>query len=403
MGEEKQVKKSSVETIIWMIITAIIVFLVTSYQYTKMTLENKEIFNVNYTYSGDGFKKLEKVYSIIEKDYLYDYDIEKLEEGAINGMLEALDEPYTSYFNESDTESFLTETEGEYEGIGVYISFDTSKDLVIVLTPIKNSPAFNAGVLPGDYITEINGESVKGASIEEVAAVMKGKKGSTVKIKFLRYTSETEYEEFEKEIQRASVDLSAFGYDVLEENIGYISFESFDEKVYDQFKKAYREMVNEKKIKGLIIDLRDNGGGLLTTATDVIDELLPEGVITYTVDKKGKKEYLYSDSRATKLPLVVLVNENSASASEIMAAAIKDSDNGVVVGTTTFGKGLVQEFKSLRDGTYVKVTISEYFSPKGNKINEIGVEPNYIVEQDKETSEDEQLQKAIDVMKEKIK
>ena len=403
MGEEKQVKKSSVETIIWMIITAIIVFLVTSYQYTKMTLENKEIFNVNYTYSGDGFKKLEKVYSIIEKDYLYDYDIEKLEEGAINGMLEALDEPYTSYFNESDTESFLTETEGEYEGIGVYISFDTSKDLVIVLTPIKNSPAFNAGVLPGDYITEINGESVKGASIEEVAAVMKGKKGSTVKIKFLRYTSETEYEEFEKEIQRASVDLSAFGYDVLEENIGYISFESFDEKVYDQFKKAYREMVNEKKIKGLIIDLRDNGGGLLTTATDVIDELLPEGVITYTVYKKGKKEYLYSDSRATKLPLVVLVNENSASASEIMAAAIKDSDNGVVVGTTTFGKGLVQEFKSLRDGTYVKVTISEYFSPKGNKINEIGVEPNYIVEQDKETSEDEQLQKAIDVMKEKIK
>lgn len=162
-------------------------------------------------------------------------------------------------------------------------------------------------------------------------------------------------------------------------------------------------MIKKNKIKGLIIDLRDNPGGLLTAASEIADELLPTGVITYTVDKKGNKEYIYSDSKCINMPIVVIVNENSASASEITAAAIKDADNGKVVGTTSYGKGLVQEFKSLRDGTYVKVTICEYFSPKGNKINKIGVEPDYVVEDDPETENDEQLDKAVEVIKEMIK
>ena len=426
MEESKKKKNSSFDTIIWMFITAIIVFVVTSFQYTRLNLEkgvvspeytaenvggvlgflglgNEEYITNTASSSGDIFRKLEKVYSVVEKNYLYEYDIEKLQEGAINGMLSALEDPYTSYFNKSDTENFLTETEGEYEGIGVYISFDTSKDMAIVLSPIKNSPADEAGVQPGDYIIEIDGKSMVGVSIEEVASVIKGKKNSEVKIKFLRYTSETEYEEIEKVIRRASVDLSAFSYEIVEDNIGYISFESFDEKVYDQFKKAYKEMKKKTSLKGLIIDLRDNPGGLLDTASDIIDELLPTGVITYTVDKNNNKEYIYSDSNAVNIPIVVIVNENSASAAEIMAAAVKDSDNGAVVGNTTFGKGLVQQFKSLGDGTYIKITICEYFSPKGNKINEIGVEPNYIVENDKETEEDEQLNKAIEVMKDMIK
>ena len=151
-------------------------------------------------------------------------------------------------------------------------------------------------------------------------------------------------------------------------------------------------------IKGLIIDVRNNPGGLLTTAGEIIDSLLPTGVITYTVDKKGEKDYMYSDSKALNLPIVVITNENSASASEIMAAAIQDSANGCTVGTTTYGKGLVQKFKSLGDGTYIKLTIAEYFSPNGNKINEIGVIPNYEVLDNTETEADEQLEKALEVI-----
>ena len=162
-------------------------------------------------------------------------------------------------------------------------------------------------------------------------------------------------------------------------------------------------MINKNHIKGIIIDVRNNPGGLLTAASEIADELLPTGVITYTVDKNNKKEYIYSDSKCVDMPIVVIVNENSASASEITAAAIKDADNGKVVGTTSYGKGLVQEFKSLRDGTYVKVTISEYFSPNGNKINKIGVEPDYVVEDDPETEADEQLDKAVEVIREMIK
>ena len=161
-------------------------------------------------------------------------------------------------------------------------------------------------------------------------------------------------------------------------------------------------MKKTAEIKGLIIDIRNNTGGLLSTATAIIDEILPTGIITYTVDKNGKKEYIYSDSQTLDIPVVVVVNGNSASASEIMAGAIKDYEKGNVVGTTTYGKGLVQEFKSLRDGTYVKITIAEYFSPSGQKINELGVEPDYIVENDENTEEDLQLNKAIEVIKEMI-
>lgn len=403
MEESKRKKGSTLETILWMTLTAIIVFIVTSFQYTRLALENGTIETDFYEYSGDGFEKLKRVMGAIETDFLFEYDMKKLEEGAINGMLAALEDPYTSYFNVEDTENFLTETEGEYEGIGVYIAYDTSKEMVIVLAPVKNSPAYNADVQPGDYIVEIDDKSMIGVSIEEVSSIIKGKRGSEVKIKFLRYTSETEYEEIVKTIPRATVDLSVFEYEVLDGDIGFISFESFDEKVYNQFKKAYKEMNKKNKLNGLIIDLRDNPGGLLETAANIIDELLPTGVITYTVDKNDNKEYIYSDSNEINIPIVVIVNENSASAAEIMAAAIKDSKNGAVVGNTTFGKGLVQQFKSLRDGTYLKITICEYFSPKGNKINEIGVEPNYIADDNKETDEDEQLQKAIEVMKDMIK
>lgn len=393
MNSNGQKRGSAGETILWMIITAATVFVVTSFQHTKMALGNDQ-----YVASEARFKKLEKVLSVLDEEFLFEYDEEKLEEAAIRGLLDGLEEPYTSYFNVDETKEFLTETEGEYEGVGMYLSVDTVKNLPIVLLPIKNSPAEEAGILPGDYILEIDGKDVTAASLEEVAASVKGEADSTVTVKFRRYSSETEYTEFEKTLKRRKVELYPFEYEVMNDNIAYIKFESFDEKAADNFEKALKEMSKTNDIKGLIIDVRNNPGGLLTTAGEIIDSLLPNGVITYTVDKKGEKDYMYSDSKALNLPIVVITNENSASASEIMAAAIQDSANGCTVGTTTYGKGLVQKFKSLGDGTYIKLTIAEYFSPNGNKINEIGVIPNHEVLDNTETEADEQLEKALEVI-----
>ena len=394
MKDSKQKRSSAGETMLWMMITAATVFVVTSFHYTKLTL-GKDEYDVP---TEARFKKLEKVMAILENEYLHEYDEVDLEEGAIRGMLEALEDPYTSYFNETETEEFLTETEGEYEGVGMYLSVDIEKNLPIVLLPIKNSPAEEAGIKPGDYILEIDGKDVTSVSLEEVAAGVKGKAQSTVTIKFRRYTSETEYEEFEKVLTRRKVEMYPFEYEVLNDNIAYIKFESFDEKATDNFRKAYKEMSASNQIKGMIVDVRNNPGGLLSTAAEIIDELLPTGVITYTVDNKGEKEYIYSNSNEIGIPIVVLTNENAASASEIMAAAIQDSPNGCTVGTTTYGKGVVQKFKALGDGTYIKLTISEYFSPSGNKIDKIGVVPDYGVIDNEETETDEQLEKALEVI-----
>lgn len=404
MKENSKKMFSRGETLLWMVITAATVFVATSFQYTRMTLGSEE-YSDNVVVSGDNFQKLEKVLGVIEKNYLFEYNMEELEEGAIRGMVEALGDPYTDYFNVSESEEFLMETEGEYEGIGIYMALDTAKDMAIVLMPIEGSPAEEAGIMPGDYIVKVDDKDVKGVSTEEIASLIKGKKETTVRVTFRRYNEDGTFEEFEKSLTRRKVDLNPFSSKILEENIGYIKFTSFDEKAYKEFKNAIKNIQKETELKGLVIDLRDNPGGLLSTAVEIINEILPTGIITYTVDKNDNKEHIYSDSKTLDIPVVVIINENSASASEIMAAAIKDYSKGAVVGTTSFGKGLVQQLKSLKDGTYLKVTIAEYFSPSGQKINEVGVEPNYIVEtsENEDSEVDTQLEKAIEVMKGMIK
>ena len=384
-------------------VTAVLVYYLTAAQTTYRLLNDEEFLDSLYElepYSGD-FNKLKKVMGIVERSFLKEYDEQKLEEGAIRGLLEALDDPYTSYFDKSETESFLTSTEGDYEGVGMYVTMDTDKNTTMVLLPIEGSPAEEAGIKTGDYVVEVDGTNVIGVSLEEVASRLKGPSGSKVLVKFQRKNESGEYESFEKELTRRKVELTAFKYEVLEDGIGYITFASFDENVEEKFDAAYKELIKKEKVKGLIIDLRDNPGGLLTVATDVLDKLLPTGKLVYTVDKEGEEETIYSDAKCIDIPIVVIINENSASASEIMAAAIKDY-GGTVVGKTSFGKGVVQEFKSLHDGTYVKITISEYFSPNGNKIDHIGVEPNIEVEEDEETEEDEQLKAAIEEIKKQI-
>ena len=396
MNNEKN--NGFIKTAMTVVATAAIVFVATSSYYINNVAMGKD--KISYEYDGN-FTKLKNVLSLINKDFLFDdYTMEQLEDGAIRGMLDSLDDPYTSYFDADETESFLIETEGEYEGVGMYITFGTDIEWPMVLSPLKGSPAEEAGVKAGDYIYEIDGVEIDSeATLEEVAHLLKGESGTKVSVTFIRYDEEKKQEKYTVELERRKIEVSPFEYEAKDDNIGYIKFTSFDENVDTQFKKAYKELVNDKKVKGLIIDIRDNPGGLLTAALKIADTLVPNGIITYTVDKNGNKEVEYSDSNCSKVPVVILINENSASASEILAAAVKDHGVGKIVGKTSYGKGLVQEFVSLGDGTYVKLTIAEYFSPNGTKINKVGVVPDVEIDDNADTPEDEQLNKALEVIK----
>ena len=384
------------------IITGCLVFIGTSAYYLKK-LSGIE---PSVIYGSNSYAKLDKVKEIIEQNFLFDYDEDKLIDGAISGMLETLDDPYTVYYTEDEWTKFMTETEGEYDGVGLYITYDTTNSTVIVLTPIENSPAAEAGILPGDYIISIDGESAVGKSLDEVASLLKGRAGTSVKVEFERI-KDKESEKFERTLVRGNIVLDPVVEKVYEGNIGYIKLTSFDETTYKAFKNSYDHLIKDEKVSGLILDLRNNPGGLLDVSTKIADLLVPEGKIVYTVDKNGTEEAIFSDDNKIEIPMAVLINEGSASASEVLTAAIKDYGVGVIVGTKSYGKGIVQGIKTLRDGTYMKITISEYFSPKGEKINKIGITPDIEVELPEDVTslynlsadKDTQLQRAIEELK----
>ncbi len=392
---------------IWGMLVAILCTAAVTYSIVMIKVREDVYAYDGYQYNTENFEKLYRIKSVLNKRYLRDYDQEKLVEGAINGMLEALEDPYTSYFNKEDSEQFLIETEGEYDGVGIYVSYDTNKKMVIVLTPIEQSPAADAGILPGDYIEYVDDIDVTSSTLDEVADLLKGKAGSEVKVGLIRYNKDGEVTRFEKTLTRKKINIDPLIEKVYEGNIGYIKLTSFDETTYSEFVDAYNDLLKGKKVKGLILDLRNNPGGLLDIATAITDILVPKGKIMYTLDKAGLEEAIYSGSGKVKVPLVVLINEGSASASEVLAAAVKDYGVGKIVGVKSYGKGVVQTLISLRDGTYLKVTTNEYFSPKGNKIDGEGVTPDIEVElpEDIESyynlkfEEDTQLQKAIEEIK----
>lgn len=367
--EENQKRNDWAKMLIAIVLTACIVFVGTS-AYYMFKLADAEIYVGSNTYN-----KLDKVRSILKNYFLFDYDEDKLLDGAVDGMLATLDDPYTVYYTEDEWDNFMTETEGEYDGVGLYITYDTTNSTVIVLTPIENSPAAQAGIMPGDYIISVDGNSVVGKTLDEVSSVLKGRAGTSVKVEFERI-KDNETETFERTLTRENIVIDPVVEKVYEDNIGYIKLTSFDETTYQAFKKAYEDLLENKKVKGLILDLRNNPGGLLDVSTNIADLLVPEGKIVYTVDKNGNTETINSDAKKIEIPLVVLINEGSASASEVLTAAIKDYGVGKIVGTKSYGKGIVQGIKSLHDGTYMKVTISEYFSPNGNEINKLGITPD---------------------------
>lgn len=361
------------------------------------------------TTSIDEFQdKLDQIDEVLEQTYYEDYDQEGLWEGAYEGYVSGIGDPYTTYFTKEQFESFMEDTSGSYEGIGVVVSFDETGSNVVVVAPFAGSPGEAAGILPGDYVLKVDGTDVAGMTLEEVVKLIKGEKGTQVLLSIYREDTK-EFKDLT--ITRDVINQETVAYEMLEDNIGYIQITGFQEVTYDQFRKAYDDLEAQGQ-QGMIIDLRNNPGGLVEIVAQIADEILPEGLIVYTEDKYGKREEIKSDgeSQFTK-PLVVLVNENSASASEILSGAVKDHEVGTIVGTTTFGKGLVQGSYQLEDGSALKVTVAKYFTPDGNYIHEKGIEPDIAVELPEELQnqyyvereQDTQFQKAVEVIESELK
>lgn len=354
------------------------------------------------------YSKINSLKEYIDRAYLREVDQDALLDGQLKGMVDALEDPYSIYMTEDEFASFTQETSGTYGGIGVIVT-PGEDDLITVVSPIEDTPGERSGLKTGDKIIKVNGTEYFSKNMDEAVKVMKGEPGTKVIITIMRNDKEGNNLVSDIEIEREQIRLVTVKSDIISDNIGYIKITSFDEITYEDFMNHLNSL-QKSNVEGILLDLRNNPGGLLNICADIADELLGEGDIVYTQTKDGSREYLKSDKNMIDLPLVVLVNEGSASASEILAGAIKDHGRGELIGTTTFGKGVVQRIRDLGDGTGIKLTVSEYFTPKGINIHGVGIAPDIEVELNEDVENtgvdyidvDNQLQKAIEVLKSKM-
>mgnify|MGYP002800792663 FL=1 len=399
--EEKKNRTKVYKIIMLVILVAFVTFIITSigmYQY--FTGDASLLSNSN---SEDIASTLDKYRNIIDKYYLGDVDDEKLKEGAIKGYIEGLGDPYTEYISKDDMETYLEDTLGNFVGIGIYMVKDENTNTIKVLAPIEGSPAEKAGVLPGDTIVSIDGTQYSGDQMSVAANKIKGEEGSTVKLQILRDNQTLDFE-----IKRENIKVNPVDGKVLENNIGYIQFSSFDEGTAEDFKAKYEELKNQG-INSLIIDLRNNGGGIVDEALQIANYILDkDSVVLYEVDKNNKEDVKKTtDDPIINVPIILLTNENTASASEILAGALKDAGKAKIVGTKTYGKGVIQQVMTLKDGSGLKITTEKYLTPNRSEINKIGIEPDEKVELPDslknqlviDEKEDTQLQKAIEMLK----
>lgn len=340
----------------------------------------------------------------INEYYLEDVQSATLEEGMYRGILESLEDPYSVYYTAQELQELQQETQGIYYGVGAYVSMDLTTGYAQFSKIMKDTPAEESGLMAGDYIYMVNDEDMHGQELSYVVSKIKGEEGTKVKLTLLR---EGASQPLEVEVERRKVESPTVNLEMYDNQVAYIQITEFDTVTESQFKKAYQDAQNQG-MKGLIIDLRSNPGGNLTTVVDIARQLLPKGLIVYTEDKYGERvEYSCDGTHQIEVPLVVLVNGYSASASEILSGAIKDYGIGTLIGTTTYGKGIVQKVISLSDGSAVKLTVSKYFTPNGNNIHKIGIEPDIEVEFDAERYQkdqyDNQLEEAKKVIAEKLK
>ena len=348
-------------------------------------------------------KKAGEIEELINAYYLDEIDGQKVEDTMYTGMVAGLEDPYSVYYSKEELESMEESISGAYSGIGATLTQDPDTGELSVVSCFDGTPAQEAGLQPGDVITGWNGNSVEGMELSELVSKIK-----TDPEEQLTLEIERDGETLEVELTRREVQIPTVEYEMLDDQIGYIRLVEFDEVTADQFKEALEDLENQN-MKKLIIDVRNNPGGVLQVVCDMLDQLLPEGLIVYTEDKNGnRKEYTSDEEHQFTKPLAVLANENSASASEIFAGAIQDYGIGTIVGTTTFGKGIVQRTFYLSDGTGVKLTVAKYYTPKGHDIHKKGITPDVETELDEELKnqssisheEDNQLQKAIEVLQE---
>lgn len=348
-------------------------------------------------------QKIGVLEEMIDDYYLEETDGAAMEEGLYRGLVAALGDPYSVYYSAEELVELQEKTAGIYYGIGARVSLDTDTGLAKIVGVISDAPAEEAGLMAGDLIYLVDGSSVQGMDLESIVAKVKGEEGTKVHLTVIREGAD-DYLEFD--IERRKLDNDTVSYEMLEEGIGYIQIQEFDDVTVDQFADALATCKGSG-MKGLILDLRGNPGGNLSTVCEISRRILPKGLIVYTEDKYGKREeYTCDGEHPLGMPLVVLVDANSASASEILAGAIKDYGIGTLVGTTTFGKGIVQRILKLSDGSAVKLTVSKYYTPNGNNIHEIGIVPDIEVPFEagpyQEDGTDNQLNRAVEVLKEKM-
>lgn len=348
-------------------------------------------------------QKMGVLEEMIGEYYLEDAEEPALEQGVYKGMIEALGDPYSTYYSQEELEDLQNKTQGIYYGIGARVGIDADTQLPRIASVIEGTPAQEAGLMAGDLLYEVDGTSVQGMDLNSAVALVKGDEGTIVHLTVIR-EGEADYLEFD--VERRKLENETVTYEMLEDGIGYIQIQEFDDVTVDQFEEALTACRSEG-MQGLVLDLRGNPGGNLSTVCEIARMMLPEGLIVYTEDKNGEREeYTCDGTRQLEMPLVVLVDANSASASEILAGAIKDYGIGTLVGTTTFGKGIVQRIMKLSDGSAVKLTVSKYYTPKGNNIHEIGISPDVEVpfesEPYLEDGTDNQLNRAVEVLKEKM-
>lgn len=351
--------------------------------------------------------KLQTIEQMIEETYYGDeVTVDQLQDGLYKGMVEALDDPYSEYYTKEELEEVLNSNEGVSYGIGAYISLDQELSLPVIAGVMEDSPAQAAGLLNGDIIYKVDDAYTQGMSLSKVVSLVKGLEGTTVHLTMYR-EGEADYLEFDVERGKL-IETTTVNYGMVEDtdHIAYLQITEFDEITVDQYTEAMAEL-NAKGMKALILDLRNNPGGDLNTVVEISRKLLPAGMIVYTEDKAGnRKEYTCDGENEFTLPLVVLINEYSASASEILAGAVQDYNKGTLIGTTTYGKGIVQRIQHMEDGTALKLTVSAYFTPNGRNIHGVGIEPDIELEMDYEQyaqdGTDNQLDKAIEVLEGKL-
>lgn len=392
------------KTFLTIVITALITFCITSvvfYSGNFNTASSTENTIGGALQSSELETKLKAIRKKIDANYKGEINEDNLKEYAIKGYVAGLGDEYTQYFTKDEMKKFTEETEGEFVGIGVYITANNDANRVEIVSDIKDSPAEKAGLQSGDLIKSVDDIEYTASDLDKITQNIRGKAGTKVKIVIIRNNEEKEYE-----IERASISIPSVESSMLENNVGYIYISTFSSNTSSEFKTAYNDLVS-KGAKSLVIDLRNNVGGLLEEALDIGDMLTDKGkVLLIQQDKNNTEEKTFSkEDKLVDMNFVLLVNQYSASASEVLAGIVKDDcDNGTIVGTTTYGKGVVQTLYGLSDGSGIKITTNEYFSPNHNSINKVGIKPDVEVEYDKfdgklDTKNDTQLQKAIEQLK----